>query len=225
MTVVPGCCPLRRNSTRKRGVVTGSERASSRPRPPLSAKSALKAFCSGRKSLGDAAVLDLAQHQLEMAPSIAGVVRAWVREIHLLASRAGYDVSHSEPRWPTPHLRIDAGAARCCRRAAGFGECGSRGDAPSADRAGDARAAGPRSWSLPLFRLGAKSPGRQAGYSTACSYLRGFRRSSARSRRFLEEMSSGPRAAPYQRDPLGNRHDRSERAANVVDAQRGLARQ
>ena len=67
---------------------------------------------------GDAAVLDLAQHQLEMAPSIAGVVRAWVREIHLLASRPGYDVSHSEPRWPhrifvsMPERRDAVGALR-----------------------------------------------------------------------------------------------------------------
>lgn len=46
-------------------------------------------------------LLDQAQALIAGTASLAAIIAAWVQDIHLLTSAPGYDVSHSEPRWPT----------------------------------------------------------------------------------------------------------------------------
>jgi HEXXH motif-containing protein len=46
-------------------------------------------------------LLDQAQDLIAGTSGLAPIVATWVQDIHLLTSTPGYDVSHSEPRWPT----------------------------------------------------------------------------------------------------------------------------
>ena len=45
-------------------------------------------------------VFDEAEKILRLIPSLETVCDTWVKEIVVLKAKTGYDVSHSEPRWP-----------------------------------------------------------------------------------------------------------------------------